>query len=225
MTNRPLASHSDVTNHSSWICAGIPGLLLGQGAQVADMAAAADAVDALPLGQAGFTPETLAAARDFLLKADPSESGWDGQRGMDRGTCWWAGRWCMLHSVTAWQPLVHSRPCTLCAELAPMIAEHGAPDRLLKKVGPNFPTLAKAIVFQASASQLARQPSQRLLSICGSAVKCSSWQRHTCLRSPPPLPPSPAPAPILPHCRSNWPQQPPPRSTSVCSPPAAAASC
>lgn len=81
MTNRPLASRSDVTNHSSWLFAGIPGLLLGQGAQVADVAAAADAVDALPLGQAGFTPETLAAARDFLLKADPSESWRDCQRG------------------------------------------------------------------------------------------------------------------------------------------------
>jgi 3-methyladenine DNA glycosylase/8-oxoguanine DNA glycosylase len=74
---------------------------------VADVAAAADAVDALPLGRAGFTQETLEAARDFLLKADP--------------------------------------------KLAPMIAEHGAPERLLKKTGPNFPTLAKAIVFQARA--------------------------------------------------------------------------
>jgi len=46
---------------------------------VADAAAAADAVDALPLGAAGFTQQTLEAARDFLLKADPSE---------------WRCRWC-----------------------------------------------------------------------------------------------------------------------------------
>ena len=52
---------------------GIPALLLGQGGEVADAAAAADAVDALPLGRAGFTRRTLAAARDYLLKADPSE--------------------------------------------------------------------------------------------------------------------------------------------------------
>lgn len=61
--------------------AGIPALLLGQGGEVADVAAAADAVDALPLGRAGFLPQTLAAARDYLLKADPSESAfvWNGR--------------------------------------------------------------------------------------------------------------------------------------------------
>lgn len=80
-------------------------------------------VDALPLGAAGFTQQTLEAARDFLLKADP--------------------------------------------KLAPMIAEHGAPDRLLKKTGPNFPTLAKAIVFQQLATTAAAKIYGRVLTTCG----------------------------------------------------------
>ena len=50
---------------------GIPQLLLGAGMEAA--AAAADAVDALPLGQAGFTPQTLQAACEYLSKADPSK--------------------------------------------------------------------------------------------------------------------------------------------------------
>lgn len=51
----------------------------------------------------------------------------------------------------------------LPAELAPIIAEHGVPERLLKKAGPNFPTLAKAIVFQAGSAQhvpLAAEPAR-----------------------------------------------------------------
>lgn len=47
---------------------GIPALLLGQGADVAE---AADAIDHLPLRAAGFTQQTLQAACDFLAEADP----------------------------------------------------------------------------------------------------------------------------------------------------------
>jgi hypothetical protein len=54
---------------------GIPQLLLGRGMPPApaEAAAAVDAVDRLPLGAAGFTPQTLQAACDFLAKADPSQ--------------------------------------------------------------------------------------------------------------------------------------------------------
>ena len=40
---------------------------------MAAAAAAAGAVDRLPLGAAGFTPQTLQAACDFLSTADPSK--------------------------------------------------------------------------------------------------------------------------------------------------------
>lgn len=46
---------------------GIPELLLGAGAE------AADVIDHLPLREAGFTRDSLQAACDFLAKADPSE--------------------------------------------------------------------------------------------------------------------------------------------------------
>jgi hypothetical protein len=51
---------------------GIPALLLGGGAAVADVAAAADAVDRLPLRTAGFTATTLKSACDYLAARDPS---------------------------------------------------------------------------------------------------------------------------------------------------------
>ena len=37
------------------------------------------------------------------------------------------------------------------AELVPLIDLHGPPERLLRKRGSNFATLAKAIVFQVTA--------------------------------------------------------------------------
>lgn len=54
---------------------GIPALLLGGGMPPSASAAAevADAVDQLPLGAAGLTPQSLQAACDFLAKADPSK--------------------------------------------------------------------------------------------------------------------------------------------------------
>lgn len=56
---------------------------------MADVAAAADAVDALPLGRAGFTQQSLEAARDYLLKADPSECFAGGVQAVAGGSLEW----------------------------------------------------------------------------------------------------------------------------------------
>lgn len=132
---------------------GIPQLLLLGGGQAA--AAGADAVDAAPLGVVGFTPDTLRAGCDFLRQADPSA-----RQPIRAGTC------CrLLHAGCArWHKF--STPLSPCpAELAPLIDALGPPDRLLRKGGNNFPTIAKAIVFQASSGWggWAAMPAHRLL--------------------------------------------------------------
>jgi hypothetical protein len=52
---------------------GTSALILGGGADVQEVAAAADAVDGLPLATAGFTRTSLQAACDYLAQRDPSE--------------------------------------------------------------------------------------------------------------------------------------------------------
>ncbi|PSC71100.1 putative DNA-3-methyladenine glycosylase 2 [Micractinium conductrix] len=99
---------------------GIPELLLGQGLPTAE---AVEAVDRLALRAAGFTPDTLQAACEFLARADP--------------------------------------------KLAPLIEQHGPPERLLAKQGSNFATLAKAIVFQQLATGAAATIYGRVLAACG----------------------------------------------------------
>lgn len=113
---------------------GIPELLLGQGLPTAE---AVEAVDRLALRAAGFTPDTLQAACEFLARADPSECCMQAIE-VERSTVtnpetvYASMARALAGRVPARAPAplpAHSR----AAELAPLIEQHGPPERLLAK--------------------------------------------------------------------------------------------